>query len=59
MRNLKYELLITSVVDVDGRIKGTNCLKKDMVDFPWLIQLKTLLQVSDYRDFWTDERWKP
>ena len=38
--------------------KGTNCLKKDMWDHPCLIQLWTWFEVSDYRDFWNNERWK-
>ena len=37
----------------------TNCLEKDMGDCPCLIQLLTLVQVSDYRNFLSNERWKP
>ena len=40
-------------------IKGTNCLEKDMWDRPCLIQLETWLDVSDWPNFWKNERWKP
>ena len=38
--------------------KGTNCLEKDILDYPCLIQLKTWFEVSDYPDFWNNGRWK-
>ena len=47
-------LLYTYAVD----IKGTNCFPRDWQGLPRLLQLLTLLHVSDYDKFCNTERWK-
>ena len=40
-------------------IKGMSSFEKDMGERTCLLQLKTWFQVSDYCNFWNNERCKP
>ena len=40
------------------RFKGVKCPQKDMWDLLWLLQLLTLLHVSDHIIFWTIKNWR-
>ena len=50
--------VITLLRENEPKLKVRTVSKKDMWDRPCLVHLQTWSEMSDYRNFWNNERWK-